>query len=79
MVFDHSGVEEDPRGLALFAAQAQASAMFGEIERRLIRAGVTESQLDREIYALAAEMFGVTTHWHKRVIRAGLNTLQPYN
>ena len=27
---------------------------------------------------LAAEMFGVTRHWHKRIVRAGPNTLQPY-
>jgi len=72
MDLDHSGV-------ALLEAQAQASALFGEIERRLIRAGITESQLNTEIYDLAADMFGVTSHWHKRVIRAGANTLQPYN
>jgi hypothetical protein len=24
-------------------------------------------------------MFSTTTHWHKRIVRAGKNTLQPYN
>jgi Xaa-Pro aminopeptidase len=27
---------------------------------------------------LAAEMFGVSRHWHKRIVRSGQNTLQPY-
>jgi Xaa-Pro dipeptidase len=35
--------------------------------------------LSREIHALAADMFGVKAHWHKRVVRAGPNTLMPYN
>jgi Xaa-Pro aminopeptidase len=64
---------------ALREAQNKAAKLFAEIERGLIRPGITESQLDREIYALAKQKFGVTTHWHKRVIRAGSNTLQPYS
>jgi len=67
------------RGAALLDAQTKAAALFAEIERDLIRPGIAESTLDREIFALAAERFGVTTHWHKRVIRAGPNTLLPYN
>jgi Xaa-Pro aminopeptidase len=27
---------------------------------------------------LAAEMFGVDRYWHKRIVRAGPNTLEPY-
>ena len=27
---------------------------------------------------LAADLFGVKRHWHKRIIRSGPNTLQPY-
>jgi len=67
------------RSAALLDAQTKAAELFAEIECGLIRPGITESQLDREIYALAAKQFGVTTHWHKRVIRAGANTLQPYS
>ena len=53
--------------------------MFAEIERSgMVRAGVGEQQLSDEIRDLAAEMFGVDRHWHKRIVRAGENTLQPY-
>lgn len=44
-----------------------------------MRAGVGERQLSDEIRDLAADMFGVTRHWHKRVVRAGENTLQPFH
>src|SRR5206468_7476422 len=68
------------RTKALVDAQNQASALFDSIEERgLIRAGVTESELSREIRALAAAEFGVKRHWHKRVVRSGPNTLQPYS
>jgi Xaa-Pro aminopeptidase len=64
---------------ALRTAQNHAQALFADIEHTLIRPGISESTLNREIHALAAEKFGVTTHWHKRVIRAGANTLRPYS
>jgi Xaa-Pro aminopeptidase len=70
---------EHDRAAALLTAQNTAKALFAEIERSLIRPGVTERRLSREIHALAADMFGVSTHWHKRVIRAGPNTLSPYS
>jgi Xaa-Pro dipeptidase len=44
----------------------------------MIRPGVGEQQLSDEIRDLAAEMFGVTRHWHRRIVRAGANTLQPF-
>jgi Xaa-Pro aminopeptidase len=60
-------------------AQNKAERLFHEVEaRRLIRAGITESQLNEEIYGLAKEMFGISTYWHKRIVRAGANTLLPY-
>jgi Xaa-Pro dipeptidase len=34
--------------------------------------------LSNDIHDLAAEMFGVTRHWHRRIVRAGENTLQPF-
>jgi Xaa-Pro dipeptidase len=46
--------------------------------RGLIRAGIAESQLNQEIYDLAKEMHGISTYWHKRIVRAGANTLLPY-
>ena len=68
------------RAERLLDAQDKAAQLFDEIERRaMIRAGVGEQQLSDEINAMAAKMFGVTRHWHRRIVRAGENTLQPFN
>jgi Xaa-Pro dipeptidase len=57
----------------------KAVRLFHEIEARsLIRSGITEGALNTDIYALAKEMYGITTYWHKRIVRAGRNTLLPY-
>jgi Xaa-Pro aminopeptidase len=72
-------LSEDDRIAGLLAAQSNALALFGEIERTLLRPGITEKALSREVHALAADMFGVKAHWHKRVIRAGPNTMLPYS
>lgn len=70
---------EEERVQELRAAQRKAEALFHEIERReLIRPGITESRLNEEIYDLAEEMYGIATYWHKRIVRAGRNTLAPY-
>ena len=71
--------DEDARVAGLLFAQNSALALFNEAERSLIRPGVTEKALSREIHALAADMFGVKAHWHKRVVRSGANTLFPYS
>jgi Xaa-Pro dipeptidase len=64
------------RRAALIAAEARGFALFDAIERAgLIVPGKTEKELDDEIYVLAKRDFGVDTHWHKRVVRAGPNTL----
>jgi Xaa-Pro aminopeptidase len=47
---------------------------------------VTELTRDEEVraqklldaQAKAADLFGVSRYWHKRIVRAGPNTLQPY-
>lgn len=71
---------EQHRAEALKAAQTKAAGLFREVEaRQLICPGVTESQLNETIYALAKEMYGVTKYWHKRIVRAGRNTLFPYD
>ncbi len=41
----------------------------------LIVPGKTEQELDDDIYCLAKRDFGVEIHWHKRVVRAGSNTV----
>jgi len=71
--------DEEVRVGRLLDAQDKAARLFDEIERRaMIRPGVGEQQLSDEIRDLAAEMFGVTRHWHRRIVRAGENTLQPF-
>jgi Xaa-Pro aminopeptidase len=40
---------------------------------------VLESDLSKEIHALASKRFGVRRHWHKRVVRCGENTLLTYH
>ncbi|HUJ94176.1 MAG TPA: M24 family metallopeptidase [Terriglobales bacterium] len=65
---------------ALLDAQNKAQALFQEIiVRGIIRPGSTESWINEQIYALAEDMYEVTTYWHKRIVRAGENTLQPYD
>lgn len=71
---------EAVRVTRLLEAQTKAAELFDEIERRgMIRAGVGERALSDEINELAAALFGVSRHWHKRVVRAGCNTLQPFH
>ncbi len=56
-----------------------AAKLFAEInDRRLVRAGIGERALSDEIHDLAATMFGVTRHWHKRIVRSGINTLETF-
>ena len=72
-------VLEETRAAELLEAQNKASKLFREVEGRgLIRAGVSEAELNEAIYELAAEMYGISKYWHKRIVRAGRNTLLPY-
>ncbi|BBY06921.1 M24 family metallopeptidase [Mycobacterium noviomagense] len=76
---DKPVLDESVRAKRLLDAQHKAAQLFDEIERReMVRAGVGERQLSDEIRDLAAEMFGVTSHWHRRIVRAGENTLEPF-
>lgn len=60
----------------LKAAERQALHMLDCIEeRQYIRPGRQEREVERDIRALAAEEFGIERHWHKRIVRAGCNTL----
>jgi Xaa-Pro dipeptidase len=69
-------MEKDPRMDALLAAEKQAEALFDAIESLgLIAPGRTERMVEKDIYALAERSFGVTKHWHKRIVRSGINTL----
>jgi len=71
---------ESDRVNSLRSAQNEANALFKSIEANsLIRPGITEGQLNEEIYKLAEQMYGITKYWHKRIVRAGENTLLPYD
>jgi Xaa-Pro aminopeptidase len=64
---------------ALLAAQIKAEALFeAVVAEGLIRPGKLESELSADIHALAQARFGVRRHWHKRIVRAGPNTLLTY-
>src|SRR5271170_2184025 len=71
---------ENDRAAALLEAQRKANELFQAVQDQgLIRANTLESQLNQDIYALAEKMFGISTYWHKRIVRAGRNTLSPYD
>ena len=54
---------EAQRVIELRNAQRNAERLFREIEERgLIRSGISESNLNADIYELAKEMYGVTTY-----------------
>src|SRR5271168_3947439 len=64
----------------LLDAQRKAEALFAEIQAQsLIRPGAKESEINESIYALAGSMYGISRYWHKRIVRAGRNTLAPYD
>jgi Xaa-Pro dipeptidase len=71
---------ENDGAAALLEAQRKANELFQAVQDQgLIRANVLESQLTQDVYALAERMFGISTYWHKRIVRAGCNTLAPYD
>ncbi|KAL3963449.1 hypothetical protein ACCO45_000453 [Purpureocillium lilacinum] len=63
---------------SLLDAQTKAAALFDEIEHSLIRPGISEKALSDAIHSLGQTRHGVRTHWHKRVVRSGPNTLRPF-
>lgn len=73
-----ASLDEQQRCDFLKDAQDKAARLFEEIQRDLIRPGITEKELSTKIHALGTERHGVRTHWHKRVVRSGPNTLFPY-
>src|SRR6202000_68957 len=56
---------EDSRRAELERAQAEALKLFDAIERKI----------EDEIGVLAEREFGVQKHWHRRIVRAGPNTI----
>ncbi len=71
---------EDVRVAGLLNAQVKASRLFAEVaEQNLIRPGISETEINESVYALAQRMYGITRYWHKRIVRGGRNTLAPYD
>jgi Xaa-Pro aminopeptidase len=71
---------EDVLAAGLLDAQVKADALFKEVQaRNIIRQAATEEQINENVYALALEMYGINRYWHKRIVRAGRNTLAPYD
>jgi hypothetical protein len=63
----------------LLHAQDLSLQFFKAIEENnLIVAGKSEEQLSAEVCDLASIKFGIETHWHKKIVRSGKNTLAIY-
>ena len=63
----------------LMLAEQKAKELFNIVEKRgLIIPGKTEKELRDEIVQIAKDEFGTDTHWGKKIVRTGINTLQPY-
>jgi Xaa-Pro aminopeptidase len=74
-----TGTDEGERARELIEAEKKAVALFEEVLRRgLVAPGRTEKQVSDDVRDLGAELFVTDKHWHKRVVRAGENTLRPY-
>jgi Xaa-Pro aminopeptidase len=64
---------------SLIEAQEKARALFAEVVAGgLIVPGKLESELSTDIHHLARDRFGLRRHWHKRIARAGENTMSGY-
>jgi Xaa-Pro dipeptidase len=72
----HAPLSESERRAALEAAEARALELFAAIEKAgLLAPGRSEREVEQEILALALRDFGVETHWHKRIVRSGPNSV----
>jgi Xaa-Pro aminopeptidase len=71
--------DEVLRAERLLDAQAKAVELFAAVEERGILApGVRETEASDAIRDLAGDLLGIRRYWHKRIVRAGVNTLRPY-
>ena len=70
-------MNEARQGLIL--AEQKAKELFYAVEEKgLITSGKSEKELCDEIVKIAKEDFGIDNHWHKKIVRTGINTLQPF-
>jgi hypothetical protein len=67
---------ESERRAALEAAEARALQLFAAIEQAgLVAAGRSERAVEDDIREIARRDFGVETHWHRRIVRSGPNSI----
>jgi len=65
---------------ALLNAENITRRLFDAVEKNgLLIPGKTEEQLVAEIDELAIREFGILSHWHKKIVRVGRNTMSVYN
>ncbi len=73
-------IMDDETKQKLILADKQTRALFKVVEDRgLITPGKRESELTAEIVKIAKEEFRMDEHWHKKIVRAGVNTLESYS
>lgn len=71
--------DETRRVARLVDAETRAGQLFDAVvDRGLIKPGETERAVSDAVRDLAADLFGVSRFWHKRIVRTGENTLKPY-
>jgi Xaa-Pro aminopeptidase len=63
-------MEDDEGARELFVAVGEAG---------ILRPGVWDTEASQAVSELAADRFQLERHWHKRIVRSGPNTLQPYS
>ncbi|WIY01309.1 M24 family metallopeptidase [Amycolatopsis mongoliensis] len=70
---------EDLRAERLLDAQEKAVELFAAVaDRGILVPGVRETEASDAIRDLAGDLLGIRRYWHKRIVRAGVNTLRPY-
>jgi Xaa-Pro dipeptidase len=55
---------------------AESRAMAPLEDAGMIGSGRSERIVERDIFALAEQYFGVKQHWHKCIVRSGINALR---
>ncbi len=59
----------------MIAAQVKSAPKKLNRTNSLTRPGIAKTEISESIYGLAAQMYGISRYWHKRIVRAGPNTL----
>src|SRR5690606_7923213 len=77
MGFDEAA--EARRASAPREAEAKAVAVFDDVIARGIGVpGASESPVGDAVRVLAEALSATRRYWHKRLVRAGVNTLEPF-